>query len=111
MKFLKNRHSNLVRLMSVMFQQLRCSLTQTCRYCFGTVVGNLSMYGASPRNFCTCNRESKSSKVLIFPGICSAFNNMLCLKQASTKRLTKRITEVSLEEILLIISTTAILSE
>lgn len=71
----------------------------------------LSICGANSLNFSTCKRESKSGKIFCLPGICSARNKIVYSRQSRTSLHTDDITTESKENILLIMWTSARLSE
>ena len=77
----------------------------------GTGVGCGSAEGASNLNFSTCRRDKASLLRLMQLAICLAWNKILYLSVERTKCLSRTMIERSLEVCLLIISTTAWLSE
>ena len=77
----------------------------------GTGVGCGSAIGTSNLNFSTCRRDKASLLRLMQPAICLAWNKILYLSVQRTKCLSRTMIERSLEVCLLIISTTAWLSE
>ena len=69
------------------------------------------MSGARWWNSFTCKRDNKSGRMLYFPEICTHLCSVLYFMQASTRRRTSCIIEVSLLDCLFMICTTARLSE
>ena len=71
----------------------------------------MSACGARSLNLSTCKRDSRSHSRFKIPGMCLDLKRMLFLRQFNTSLRTKTMTFGSREVCLLIISTTALLSE
>lgn len=82
----------------------------SCKRWFGMAVGSSSLSNDTSRNFLTCNRESKSGRVLNKPGMCSAENNLLYFISVNTNILIKIMIFESFDVCAFTVLTTAALS-